>query len=152
MFRPTQLDLITKKLGEISIHCCAHEDYLALRGTPRQLGDLEGHDMIGMDRSDLMLSVARGVGIPLTRDNFALRTDSQTLLWEMVKAGLGISFAQKGLIAEAKGIVPLLPEFKVPSLEVWLTTHRELYTSRKIRVIYDRLAEGLSAYISRTQA
>jgi hypothetical protein len=42
----------------------------------------------------------------------------------------------------------ILPQLKVPPLEVWLTTHRELFTSRRIRVIYDRLADGLSAYLA----
>lgn len=29
---------------------------------------------------------------------------------------------------------------------VWLTTHRELHTSQRIRVVFDALAEGLTAY------
>ncbi len=44
----------------------------------------------------------------------------------------------------------LLPAIRVPPLEVWLTTHRELFLSPRIRAIYDRLAAGLAAYIART--
>jgi hypothetical protein len=44
----------------------------------------------------------------------------------------------------------LLPALKIPPLEVWLTTHRELFLSPRIRAIYDRLAAGLGAYIART--
>ena len=44
----------------------------------------------------------------------------------------------------------LLPMIKIPALEVWLTTHRELFLSPRIRAIYDRLATGLSGYIART--
>ncbi len=29
---------------------------------------------------------------------------------------------------------------------MWLTTHRELFTSRRIRAIYDRLQQGLTRY------
>lgn len=41
-------------------------------------------------------------------------------------------------------MVTLLPELRPPPPEVWLTTHRELFTSRRIRAIYDRLAGGLT--------
>ena len=46
-------------------------------------------------------------------------------------------------------MVPLLPDFRPPPLEVWLTTHRELFTSRRIRAIYDRLGEELTRYLAR---
>ena len=149
MFRPTQLELITKKLGELPMVCCAHESYVQRRGAPQSLAELYNHDLIGLDRSDLIIQAARFMGFDLVRDNFVVRTDSQTALWELAKAGLGIAFAQQKLVAEAPGMVALLPEFSVPALEVWLTTHRELFTSRRIRAIYDRLAEGLSAYIGK---
>lgn len=148
MFRPTQLDLVTRKLGVLPIRCCAHESYLARRGTPQELSDLYEHDLIGLDRSDLIIQGARLNGFALTRDNFVLRSDMQTHLWELVKAGLGISFAQASLIDQAPGMRAILPQLQVPPLEVWLTTHRELFTSRRIRVIYDRLAEGLGAYLT----
>jgi DNA-binding transcriptional LysR family regulator len=148
MFRPTQLELVTRKLGVLPIRCCAHESYLARRGTPHELADLYGHDLVGFDRSDLIIEGARLNGFELTRDNFVLRSDMQTHLWELIKAGLGIGFAQASLIGHAPGMRAILPQLKVPPLEVWLTTHRELFTSRRIRVIYDRLADGLSAYLA----
>ncbi len=146
MFRPIQLELITKKLGVIPTVCCAHESYLARRGRPQSLEDLRGHDLIGLDRSDLIIAAARRLGFELSRADFAIRTDSQTAIWELLKAGLGISFAQEGLVRDTPGMVALLPAIDFP-LEVWLTTHRELFTSRRIRAIYDALADALAAYL-----
>jgi DNA-binding transcriptional LysR family regulator len=147
MFRPTQLELIAKKLGDSPIICCAHETYLGKRGTPVAIEDLYDHDLIGFDRSEVMIEAAKRIGFPLTRDDFIIRSDSQTAVWELAKAGLGISFAQSVLVAETPGMVALLPQLKVPPLEVWLATHRELFTSRRIRAIYDRLGELLSLYL-----
>jgi DNA-binding transcriptional LysR family regulator len=146
MFRPTQLELITRRIGVIPAICSAHRSYLERRGTPTRLDDLLGHDLIGLDRSDLIITAARSLGFELTRADFSIRTDSQTALWELMKAGLGIGFAQRGLVAGTPGMVPLLPEIMFP-LEVWLTTHRELFTSRRIRAIYDALAEAFTAYL-----
>jgi DNA-binding transcriptional LysR family regulator len=152
MFRPTQLELITKKLGEIPIVCSAHQSYLARRGVPAGLDDLRRHDLIGFDRSDLIVSTARSIGFELKRTDFIVRTDNQTAMWELMRAGLGIGFAQAGLVRDAEGMTTILPGFSVPPLEVWLTTHRELFTSRRIRAIYDRLGEGLTHYLARIAA
>jgi DNA-binding transcriptional LysR family regulator len=147
MFRPGQLDVVTRKLGEIELIGCAHEDYLKRRGTPRSIAELAGHDLIGLDRQDDILRVARSLGFELQRHDFALRTDSHSQIWELTKAGLGISFNQKPLIATTPAMVPLLPEIEIPPMQVWLTTHRELAHSRRIRVVYDLLAEIITAYI-----
>lgn len=149
MFRPRQLDLVTRKLGEIPIVATAHESYLAKRGRPAAPEELWDHDLVGYDRSELFIEGARQLGFDLKRSDFMVRTDSQTALWELAKAGLGVTFAQLGLVRETPGMVQLLGNFGPPPLEVWLTTHRELFTSRRIRAIYDRLGEDLSSYLAR---
>lgn len=148
LFRPTQLELVAKKLGELPLVAAAHVDYLDRRGTPQTAAELADHDLIGFDRSDLLIATARRMGFNLTRENFVIRTDSQTNLWELLKAGLGIGFAQAELVRQTPGLVPILPMLQLPPLEVWLATHRELFTSRRIRAIYDRLGEGLSHYLA----
>lgn len=148
MFRPTQLELVTRRLGALEIIPAAHADYLARRGTPRELSELNGHDLIGFDRSNVIETHARGLGIALTRDSFQLRSDSQTHLWALMVAGLGIGFGQAKLVASTPGMVALPIDLKIPPLDVWLTTHRELFTSHRIRAIYDALAEGLETYIN----
>ncbi len=152
MFRPTQLELIARKLGESPIICCAHQSYLDRAGTPEQISDLFAHDLVGFDRSDLLTSGAKDIGFELGRRDFALRTDSQTAIWELVRAGLGIGFAQRELVVSTGGMEPLLPQLVIPPLEIWLTTHRELFTSRRIRVIYDRLGQLLTEYFAHRTA
>ena len=147
MFRPTQLELVTRHLGDLPIVPAAHQRYLDRRGTPRTVNDLFGHDMIGFDRSDVIIAHAQKLGLPLRRENFTIRTDDQTQLWELTKAGLGIGFAQASLVRRAPGMVMLDIDLSIPPLQVWLTTHRELFTSHRIRAIYDALAEGLGSYI-----
>lgn len=150
MFRPTQQELIARKLGDLPIVACAHQSYLGARGTPQAPDDLFGHDLVGFDRSDILLTAAKAMGYDLERDNFVIRTDSQTAAWELIKAGLGIGFAQRGLVRETPGLREILPMVTPPPLEVWLTTHRELFLSPRIRAIYDRLAAALTDYIART--
>lgn len=147
MFRPGQLEVIGKKIGQMPIRACAHRSYLARRGTPQTPEEMRGHDLIGFDKSEDIIRVAKAMGHDLRREDFVYRTDSQTLIWEMVKAGLGISFAQGQLIELTPGIEAILPEMHIPPLEVWMVTHRELTTARRIRVVYDLLGELMKGYI-----
>ena len=55
--------VIARKLGELPIVACAHQSYLGARGTPQTPDDLLDHDLIGLDRSDLIITAARA-GIP----------------------------------------------------------------------------------------
>jgi DNA-binding transcriptional LysR family regulator len=146
MLRPTQLDLVTRHICDLPLTCCAHRSYLDRRGRPSGIADLRHHDLIGFDRSDLIIIGARANGLELTRDDFALRTDNQTLGWELMRAGLGIGFAQENLVLGTPGMEAIVPELRIPPLEVWLTAHRELFTSRRIRAIYDALSEALAGY------
>ncbi len=150
MFRPTQLELIARRLGELPVVACAHQSYLGARGIPASPDQLREHDLIGFDRSELLIGTARAMGYELHRADFALRTDSQTAGWELIRAGLGIGFAQRGLVRDTPGMRELLPMLAPPPLEVWLTTHRELFLSPRIRAIYDQLAQALGAYIARS--
>ncbi len=148
MFRPTQLELITRHLGDLPIVPIAHQSYLDRRGTPRVIEDLWNHDLIGFDRSDAIIAHAQNLGFPLKRENFVVRSDNQAHLWELIRAGLGIGFGQRQLVARTPGLVEIHVDLSIPSLPVWLTTHRELFTSHRIRAIYDALAAGLATYIN----
>ncbi|MHA6300278.1 LysR family transcriptional regulator [Devosia sp. CAU 1758] len=148
MFRPTQLELVTRHLGDIPLVPVAHERYLARRGRPTTLTELWQHDILGFDRSDAVILHARNLGFDISREQFMLRSDDQPHLWELLKAGLGIGFGQKNLAQRTPGLVILPLDLAVPPLPVWLTTHRELFTSHRIRAIYDAVAEGLTAYIA----
>jgi len=148
MFRPTQLELISRKIGQSPMTCCAHTHYLERKGTPKDIKDLYEIDLVGFDRSELLLSVAKQLGFDLQRSHFSLRTDSQTAMWEMIKAGLGVGFAQTVLVDEEPEMEAILPQLVIPPLQIWLTTHKELFTSTRIRVIYDRLGELLGDYFS----
>jgi DNA-binding transcriptional LysR family regulator len=44
----------------------------------------------------------------------------------------------------APGVEPVLPDLAPFDVPIWLAVHRELHTSRRIRLVFDLLAEELS--------
>ena len=143
MVRPEQATVIARRVGKVAIKACAHQDYLRRRGIPRHPSDLLSHDLIGGDRNEETLKGFAARGLPVKREQFAFRSDDLIVVWQAVRAGLGVGFASEHLIRTDPAIVPLLPKLKIEPLPVWLAVHKEIRTSKRIRAVYDFLADAL---------
>ena len=141
-FQPRQPELFARKIADASAGLYATPDYLEGIGNPTSPDELGGADFFAFDRSDLMITGLRNVGLDLERSQFPIVTDNHLVQWEMCKAGLGICIVMEQ-VGDAEPLVRrLLPGIALP-VPVWLTSHRELRTSRRIRVVFDLLAEEL---------
>jgi len=143
MVQPEQATVIARRVGKVALRACAHQDYLRRRGAPRQPADLLNHDLIGGDRNDETLKGFAAAGLLVGKEQFAFRTDDLIVVWQAVKAGLGIGFVSEHLLRTDPAVVPLLPKLKIQPLPVWLVVHKEIRTSKRIRAVYDFLADAL---------
>ncbi len=142
--RPEQPDLIARLVSEEGAHFCASTEYLNRRGRPAKLEDMASHDFISFGDTDEMLGHYLPLGLPITHENFRLGSRSGVVAWEFVKHGFGISAMSDTVIAATPGVEAIEIDMQPITIPVWLTTHRELHTSRRIRLVYDLLAEFIS--------
>jgi len=147
MVQPEQASIIARRVGKVTLRACAHQDYLRRRGVPRQPSDLLSHDLIGGDRNDDTLKGFAAQGLVVGREKFAFRTDDLIVVWQAVRAGLGVGFVNEYLIRSDPAVIPVLPKLKIEPLPVWLAVHKEIRTSKRIRAVYDFLADALPAAI-----
>lgn len=143
MYRPTQNDVITRKVGELRVGFFASKHYLDQRGRPRTPKDLKSHDLIGLDQIDGMIQGFRRHNVDVTREDFSFRTDAMFINLELVMSGWGIGLLHADVGEATIGLEPVLPDIEIPPLEFWLTAHAELKTSPRIRRVYDFLASAL---------
>ena len=143
MVRPAQVSLIAKKLGEIEIVAAASRAYLAKAPPLREPADLPAHRLIGFDRDDSIVRGFARLGVPLSRSDFALRTDDQVAYTRLVAEGAGVGFVAAYAIRQWPGVVRLLPELAIPSLPCWLAVHREIRANPLVRSAYDFLAREI---------
>lgn len=61
----------------------------------------------------------------------------------MLRAGFGCGFIRAIVAASDNNMVRLLPATRVPSLPIWLTVHREVRSSMRLRMVDDALAVEL---------
>jgi DNA-binding transcriptional LysR family regulator len=152
MATPSQEELIARKVGDIKLSACASKPYLDRRGTPIKPEDLLSHDLIGEDRGDNYIRGFADFGYRVDRHAFHFRTDNQIVMFHAMCAGLGIGFAQLPLIKRTSVLQSVLPELPLPPLPVWLTMHKDVKTSPRIRRTADFLHEELSAYVRSADA
>lgn len=148
MYRPTQGDVIAKHTGMLDLGAYANADYIARRGMPQNSADLINHDLVGYDRSTLVIDGLAAVGVKVDRSFFKFRSDDQVVCWEMVRAGFGIGFNQKNIAARDETMICVSGDDPIGQLPVWLTAHPELRQSPRIRKVYDHLAQSLTAFLS----
>lgn len=140
--QPTEPDLIARKVGDFTGHLYASKEYLEEIGIPESAEDLIDTNFI-CDKSDMVVSIMAGCGIKLTQRNFSISSDSVITQWELVKQGLGIALLPDQLAGKEplfQIVMPDLQPFKGP---LWLVVHKELRTSRRVRVVYDFLVDEL---------
>ncbi|MCA9716337.1 MAG: LysR family transcriptional regulator [Myxococcales bacterium] len=144
-FRPKDAELYARKIHDGRARLYAAPAYLARLGDPTSPEDLVANaEIFAFDRTDLMLDGLKALGLPVTPRNFPIVTGNHLVQWELAKRGLGICIIMEEIgdaEPRVRQVLPALPPIPVP---LWLTSHRELRTSRRIRVVFDLLAEGLS--------
>jgi DNA-binding transcriptional LysR family regulator len=149
MYRPKQLDMVRLFIGEIELGLFGARSYFARKGKPETASDLMQHEIIGFDRDEEIVRGFRAAGFPVTRDFFPVRTDNQTVYWELVRAGAGLGFGQVGIGAADPRLERVTMELAVPTLEVWLTAHEALRRTPRVDAVWRALAEALPAACDR---
>jgi len=148
MVRPTQDALLARHIGEITIGFYAHRTYVERHGLPASLADIAGHIMVGYDKDE---SVTRGMtldGVKITRDLFRYRVDNDLAQWQALLAGAGIGGCQDRLAERNPDLVAVLPDKIRLQYGVWLAMHEDQRDNRRIKLLFDFLAEEMKAYIA----
>ncbi len=148
--RPEQADLITRKIRDSSAHLYAAKSWLERHGRPQTVEDLSQLDFIGGGDNKRFIEILAQLGARLTLANFKATTDSHVVAWEMVKQGLGIGGMTREVAAHTPEVEQVLPHLAPIPVPYWLCTHRELHTSRRIRVVFDLLAGILNDLLDGT--
>jgi DNA-binding transcriptional LysR family regulator len=151
MVRPRQKSLVARRIGKSPIGFYAHRNYVEKYGLPKEIAELEQHCLIGFDRDDLALRSLGKLPRPVTRDNFGFRCDSDLAQFAALKAGVGIGGCQHNIARRHPELVPVLKAIRF-ELEVWVAMHEDMRSAGRVRVLFDHIAAGLSAFVRGTSA
>ncbi len=142
--QPTQPDLVARRIGSLRGRIYAARRLLDEVGVPRSFDDLADQDFVGIEDTESLIPGLREQGLELRLEQFRVHAASGNCMLQLIREGLGFGFLPMDTGGLFDDLVCVLPELFNPEIPVWLVSHRELRTSRRIRVVYDLLAEELS--------
>jgi DNA-binding transcriptional LysR family regulator len=145
-YRPTQPDLIIKKLKDYEGRLYANCEYW------RHLTDKYGQqalshaDYIGFSNTfEYAEILQQKLNIEVAQSQISIVTANHLVHWQLVKQGLGIGVMTTNVGDNEPAVVAVQPDMPAITGEMWLVTHQELRTSLRIRKVFDIVAENLSS-------
>ena len=143
--RPTDPDLVAKRLNDVVVRLYASDAYLARVGALDGPEDMAKATFIGFHDNERYMEALNERGMNLTAKNFAVTSASHLVHWELVKHGMGIGVMIEEVGDAEPQVRRATPWFDPFVIDVWLVAHRELNTSRRVRLVFDWLADELLA-------
>lgn len=140
---PTQAALVARRIGEAPVGLFAHRDYAAAHGLPATVEELRRHALIGRPAHAEQARTALAA-VP----HFGFRCDSDLGLLAALRAGLGVGYCQVRVGCGDPNLVPVLPGLVLARIGIWLVMHEDLRANRRVRALFDHLAEELARYVA----
>ena len=139
--RPQQPELIAKLFGESTAHFYASKFYLDQMGRPQRLRDLQGHDFVGVGDNERLVRMLQEYGVFLSPENFKIGTANIVAALELAKHDFGIIPISDNIAEVITGFERVLPDMEPIRFQTWLVAHRELHTSKRVRLVFELLVE-----------
>jgi DNA-binding transcriptional LysR family regulator len=151
MAQPSQQTLVARRIGSVGLGLYAHRRYLDNAPPIATVESLaSSHTLIGFDQETPFLRTLLE-RMPIRRDDFALRCDSDLAQLAAIRAGFGVGFIQHAIARRDPALVAIFPETMAFALEMWLVLHEDLRASRRLRMMMDHLSQGLTDHALRSQ-
>lgn len=141
--RPTEDELIGRWVRDATAGFFASREWVARNGHPRTAAEVTGAAFIGGASDGRYGHWLNELGVEVGLTSFPLRAESFTVAWQLAREGLGIAAIDHDIARGMPDLVEVLNEVPAVRFPFWLVTHREVQTSRRIRIVFDILYEGL---------
>jgi DNA-binding transcriptional LysR family regulator len=142
-YKPEHPDLICKKVRTDPIRLYATPKFLADHKEVASIADIQPEHFIGFATTKVLVEGFDKRGIVLTSDHFCLASDSHLVQWALVKQGLGIGVMSEGIGDKEPLVERFLPDMEPIHFPMWLVSHRELRTSKRVRAVFDFISDEL---------
>lgn len=143
-YQPKDPELVVRKVRDTRALLYATTAYLEMIERPESVKDFGKAKFLGFDFDGRLMELLNHHGLGLSAKNFAVVSGNQLVQWEMVKKNMGIGVMMESVGEKEHNVVPVLSDIITFPFPIWLTAHREVKSSQRVRVVYDALHTALS--------
>ncbi|MBO6885441.1 MAG: LysR family transcriptional regulator [Marivita sp.] len=144
-FRPKEPDLVARRLADAGANFFAAQAYIDRFGVINSDTDWANAQLIVPGPAEGFVSVMQSMGLPLTQASVAYECTSYLAMWEMVRQGLGVGEIDVRIGDADPSVSRVAPTVQDLPFPIWLTAHRDILSNRRLRLVYDFLADALSS-------
>jgi DNA-binding transcriptional LysR family regulator len=142
--QPSQPDLIARRCPDSEIGLYAATRLLDEFGRPTKPEEFARLPFIGFPENEILIKELDARGFPLRAEAIRWRCASSLINWELIRQGCGFGIMFREAVKDTPGVEAILPDMAPITAPMWLVVHRELHTSRRIRLVFDALYNELS--------
>jgi DNA-binding transcriptional LysR family regulator len=143
MRQPVQGDLVQRKLFDVGYHVYAAPEYIARKGTPCSVNELDSHDIIvygeappELDKVNWLSEVGRKTGHPREA---ALCVNNIIAMGRSIELGIGVGALPDYFTKGNSKLVRVLEDTPGPKYEVYLCFPESLRGSKRVAVFREFL-------------
>ena len=148
--RPTQEDLIIKRLSFIHLGLYASLDYVDRYGLPKD--SLAGHQMILFANTRPFRRENEWIEARMNGAQLALRSDSVSAIYSATVAGTGIALLPCLVADHDRHLVRVPVEGAPEPRQIWQAVHKDLRDSARIRAVLDFVGKTMTPADERVSA
>lgn len=141
---PTDPDLIARKIRIERAGMFATQGFIAKHGPFNALSDLEGIPFVGIGNTSEMIQFLTSKNVPVTEDSIVAQSDNHMVHLALTQQGLGVGVNGWDVGAPLPDLIPLFPDEVCFEFPLWLVAPQELRKSRRVRIVFDALADHLT--------
>ncbi len=143
-FRPTEPELISKKIKKVDAPFYAAKSYIKNLAATDADYLFKQAQFLAIGDKNVFLKQMNQRGYAITHENLSHESESHIVHWELVKQGIGIGLVPANIGDVEPLVERVLTDIEPLSFEIWLTSHRELRASKRIRLVFDLIADQLA--------
>ena len=141
--RPTQGDMLMRKVGEMAYGLYATPDYLEDAGRPSDMGGLKGHKLIGFPSAESPLGPVWWLSRAEKACETALRSSSAVTRAQAARAHLGLA-AIPCIVGDAdEELERVIGPDQLGAFELWLMARNDLAQMSHVRAVMDFAVDAI---------
>ncbi len=139
--RPSQHDLVVRRLGSVAFGLYASADYLERRGGPDFEDGCPGHDIVGQ-LNDVGNAPQFGWLAEVTRrGRISFQTSSHEAAVGATVHGAGLACLARFRADREEGLMRLFPPVAAPVEPIWLAVHKDSRDTPRIRAVMTHITD-----------
>lgn len=149
--RPTQGDMLMRKVGDMAYGLYASKAYLAERGRPEEMADLATHDMIGFPRAETPLGPVWWMSRAEKNARVTFRSSSAAARAEACRRDLGLTALPCIFADQDETLERIFGPDLLGALELWLMARNDLAQLAHVRAVMEFLVEAVKRHRARLE-